>query len=70
MILIIILVVALILYFRFKKNNYHLTYNNITYLQGEVGSGKTTMLTYLALKERNIIICQMIIIFFKTKIQN
>lgn len=54
MILIIILVVALILYFRLKKNNYHLTYNNITYLQGEVGSGKTTMLTYLALKERKI----------------
>lgn len=53
LIFLFILIGCVFLFIKFKKSNYNITYNNITYFQGEVGSGKTTVLTHMGFKERN-----------------
>lgn len=50
--LIILLVIVFILYIKFKRSNYALEYDNWTFFEGSLGSGKTTMLTRLAITTR------------------
>lgn len=65
-ILIIIIVKKIIDY----KRNYKITFDFITFFEGGEGSGKTTILTHLALKERKKRVVQNIIFFWRKKKAN
>lgn len=52
--ILIIGTIALLLFiwYRYSKTNYHFELNNITFFQGEIGSGKSAVITKQAIKTR------------------
>ena len=50
-VLICLLVIVIFVYFRFFKGNYRFKFDAVTFFEGSLGSGKTTMLTYCAIRE-------------------
>ena len=50
-VLLCILVIFLFIYFRFFKGNYKFKFDAVSFFEGSLGSGKTTMLTYCAIRE-------------------
>ena len=49
--LICLLAVVVFIYFRFFKGNYKFKFDAVSFFEGSLGSGKTTMLTYCAIRE-------------------
>lgn len=51
-VVLIVSIILLIFLIKFIHSNYHLRYDSITFFEGCLGSGKTTIITRLAINER------------------